>query len=196
MDALARLHARVRACTKCVAAGYIERARPIVAGTASDRIAIVGQAPGSVELETGQPFSGRSGVVLRRWLAEAGLREDELPYRTAVTKCFPGKAASGAGDRRPSPAEIALCTPWLEQELAILRPAVILLIGQLAIERYWGRVPLHEAVGRSRRQGDRLYIPLPHPSGRSRWLNDDRHRGSLRRALRILGTEVRRLRRA
>ncbi len=195
MNALARLHERIRACTKCVGAGYLERARPIVAGKASDRVAIVGQAPGSVELETGMPFSGRSGDVLRRWMSEAGLGPDELPYRTAITKCFPGKAASGEGDRRPSPAEIALCAPWLGQELALLRPEVVLLVGQMAIERYWGRSPLHEAVGRARREGDRLYIPLPHPSGTSRWLNDARNRGLLRRALRILATEVARSRR-
>src|SRR5216110_4048899 len=126
---LQRLHTRIRACTKCVAAGYLERARPVVAGSIRDRIAIVGQAPGAVELTTGLPFSGRSGAELRRWLAEAGIDEAHLPYRTSVTKCFPGKAASGAGDRRPSPAEIALCAPWLEAELSLMRPRVVLLVG-------------------------------------------------------------------
>src|SRR5437667_8092858 len=112
---LIRLHARIRACTKCVAAGYLERAHPVVAGSIRDRIAIVGQAPGTVELTTGQPFSGRSGAELRRCLAEAGIDEDHLPYRTAITKCFPGKSAAGGGDRRPSPAEIGLCAPLLEE---------------------------------------------------------------------------------
>ena len=93
---LARLHARIRACTKCVDAGYIGRATTIVAGSASDRIAIVGQAPGAVEVVMGKPFAGRSGAELRRWLAEAGIDEAHLPYRTAITKCFPGKTASGA----------------------------------------------------------------------------------------------------
>jgi uracil-DNA glycosylase len=104
---LARLHARIRACTKCVDAGYLRSAFPIVAGKASDRVMIIGQAPGAVELTTGLPFSGRAGAELRRWLATAGIDETHLPYRTAITKCFPGKAASGAGDRRPSPPEIA-----------------------------------------------------------------------------------------
>src|SRR5216117_1754706 len=190
---LIRLHARIRACTKCVAAGYLERARPIVAGSIRDRIAIVGQAPGSVELTTGQPFSGRSGAELRRWLAKAGIDEDHLPYRTSITKCFPGKAPTGSGDRRPSPGEIALCTPWLDQELALLRPRVILLLGGLAIDRFWGNVSLEDAVGRSRAKDGVTYIPLPHPSGASRWLNDPAHRallhkglGHLRRAARAL----------
>jgi uracil-DNA glycosylase family 4 len=182
--ALSRLHARIRACTKCVEAGYLEYAQPIVAGSVRDRIAIVGQAPGAVEIETGKPFSGRSGVELRRWLAEAGIGEDTLPYRTAITKCFPGKASTGSGDRRPSPAEVALCAPWLARELALLRPRVILAVGGLAIERIWGRVPLEAAVGHARVDNGVTYIPLPHPSGASRWLNDPGHRALLRRALR------------
>ena len=188
---LRRLHARIRACTKCVDAGYLERARPVVAGSIRDRIAIVGQAPGAVELTTGQPFSGRSGAELRRWLAEAGIDEDHLPYRTAITKCFPGKSPTGGGDRRPSPVEIALCTPWLDQELALLRPRVILLLGGLAIDRFWGKVSLGDAVGRSRMKQGVTLIPLPHPSGASRWLNEPGHRALLQRALRIVRREVR-----
>jgi len=183
---VARLHARIRACTKCVEAGYLPSAFPIVAGKASDRVMIIGQAPGSVEITTGLPFSGRAGAQLRRWLVEAGIDEAHLPYRTSITKCFPGKAASGAGDRRPSPPEIALCASWLDAELALVRPRVLLLVGTLAIERFWGRVPLSDVVGKSRVDGDRILIPLPHPSGASRWLNDSENRERLRRALRIV----------
>jgi uracil-DNA glycosylase family 4 len=188
--ALERLHARIRACTKCVDAGYLPSARPIVAGKASDRVMIIGQAPGAVELTTGLPFSGRAGAELRRWLAEAGIDESHLPYRTSITKCFPGKAATGAGDRRPSPPEIALCAPWLDAELALLRPRVVLLVGTLAIERFWGRVPLSDVVGKSRVDGDRVLIPLPHPSGASRWLNDPDNRRRLRRALAVVRRAV------
>ena len=186
---LRRLHARIRACTKCVAAGYLDAAAPVVAGNITDRVMIVGQAPGAVELTTRMPFSGRAGAELRRWLARAGIGEDQLPYRTAITKCFPGKATSGAGDRRPSPGEIALCAPWLEAELALVRPKVILLVGTLAIERLWGKSSLSDVVGRSRRSDqldDALLIPLPHPSGASRWLNDPANKASLDRALRLL----------
>jgi uracil-DNA glycosylase len=152
---------------------------------------IIGQAPGAVELTTGLPFSGRAGAELRRWLAEAGIDEAHLPYRTAITKCFPGKAASGAGDRRPSPPEVALCAAWLDAELALVRPKVVLLVETLAIERLWGRVPLSDAVGRSRRDGDHVLIPLPHPSGASRWLNEPENRERLRRALGVVRRSVR-----
>lgn len=158
---------------------------------------IVGQAPGAVELTTGLPFSGRAGAELRRWLARAGIDEDHLPYRTSMTKCFPGKAASGAGDRKPSPGEIANCAPWLVRELAVVRPKIVLLVGQLAIERFIGKVPLASVVGTSRRDGSgpgsRLLIPLPHPSGASRWLNVPSNRALLDRALRVLRREYRAL---
>jgi uracil-DNA glycosylase len=154
---------------------------------------IIGQAPGAIELTTGLPFSGRAGAELRRWLARAGIDEAHLPYRTSMTKCFPGKAASGAGDRRPSPPELALCAPWLERELALIRPAIVLLVGQLAIERFWGKQPLHEVIGNARKDGDRILIPLPHPSGASRWLNEPANRVLLERALRILRREARAL---
>ncbi len=189
--ALAALHSDIRACTRCVDAGFIPRAFPIVAGRASDRVMIVGQAPGAIELTTGLPFSGRAGAELRRWLARAGIDEDHVPYRTSMTKCFPGKAAGGPGDRKPSPPEIALCAPWLVREQALVRPRILLLVGQLAIERFWGKQPLSEVVGRSRREQDRLLIPLPHPSGASRWLNQSANRALLDRALRILRREYR-----
>ena len=150
---------------------------------------IVGQAPGIVELTTRLPFSGRAGAELRRWLARAGIGEEDLPYRTSITKCFPGKAVVGAGDRRPSPPEIALCAPWLEAELALVRPQVILLVGTLAIDRLWGKTALSEVVGRSKREPSldgALLIPLPHPSGASRWLNDPTNKERLARALRLL----------
>lgn len=193
MRRLARLHREIRACRKCVLAGHLKEARPVVAGQATDRVMIVGQAPGAIEHEVGVPFAGRSGIVLRQWLARAGLDEDHLPYRSAMTKCFPGKSPSGEGDRRPTPAEIALCAPWLEREIALVRPEVLLLVGQLAIERFWGKVPLQEAVGRARREPHRVLIPLPHPSGSSRWLNDPANRALLDRALRILRREIRAL---
>jgi uracil-DNA glycosylase len=186
---LRRLHARIRACTKCVEAGYLEFAAPVVAGNITDRVMIVGQAPGIVELTTRLPFSGRAGAKLRRWLARAGIGEKDLPYRTSITKCFPGKATVGAGDRRPSPPEIALCAPWLEAELALVKPEILLLVGTLAIDRLWGKAPLSELVGRSKRSpslGDALLLPLPHPSGASRWLNDPANKDRLARALRLL----------
>ena len=186
---LARLQARIRGCTTCVEAGYLDRAAPVIDGRITDRIVIVGQAPGIIELTTRMPFSGRAGAELRRWLARAGIGEADLPYRTSITKCFPGKAPGGGGDRRPSAAEIDLCAPWLEAELDLIRPEIIVLVGTLAIERLWGRAALADVVGRSKRsaaRGGALLIPFPHPSGASRWLNDPSNRARLARGIRLL----------
>jgi uracil-DNA glycosylase len=190
---LAALHAQIRSCRRCVLAGHLPEANPIVEGRVTDRVMIVGQAPGIVEVGAGRPFAGRSGAELRRWLSQAGIDEEHLPYRTSITKCFPGRNDAGAGDRRPSPAEVALCRPWLDAEMALVRPKVLLLLGTLAIDHFWGKVPLDSAVGRIRRESDRVLIPLPHPSGASRWLNQPAHRALLDRALRLVRREVRAL---
>ena len=102
---------------------------------------------------------------------------------TAITKCFPGKARTGSGDRRPSAREIALCRPYLEAQLALVCPEVILLVGTLAIERYFPNVALSDLVGERFEQDGVILIPLPHPSGASRWLNEPRHRNLLNGAL-------------
>jgi len=78
----------------------------------------------------------------------------------------------------------------LEAELALLRPEVILLVGTLAIDRLWGKAALSDVVGRSKHSaalGDALLIPLPHPSGASRWLNDPANKARLERALLLVG---------
>ena len=85
-------------------------------------------------------------------------------------------------------AEIALCAR--ARERSRLQPRVILLVGTLAIERLWGRVPLGDVVGTSRIDAERVLIPLPHPSGASRWLNDPRNRHKLRRALAVVRRAV------
>ncbi|HEY8655650.1 MAG TPA: uracil-DNA glycosylase [Candidatus Limnocylindria bacterium] len=191
---LIRLHREIRACTRCVEAGLLPAAAPVVAGRRSDRIMIVGQAPGAVEVTTRVPFSGRAGAELGRWLARAGIDRSALPYRTSITKCYPGKAPDGPGDRVPSRAEIALCAPWLEAELTVLRPAVILPVGLLAIRRLWGPGALASIVGRSRRSPEldgALLIPLPHPSGASRWLNQPTNRRLLDRALALVASAAR-----
>lgn len=180
------LHRTILACTLCEDAGYIERAAPVVGEPVRSPIMLIGQAPGQVELVKRRPFQGRAGRELFRWMASVGIEEHEFRervYMTSITKCFPGKAPSGAGDRRPSGREIALCRPWLEAQLHLARPRVILLVGGLAIERYFPKAPLTELVGRQFNIDGVSYIPLPHPSGASRWLNVPAHRDLLRCAL-------------
>lgn len=195
-DSIQALHARILACRLCQDAGYIPRAAPVVSGRAADRMMLIGQAPGQVELNVRKPFAGRAGRELFRWLARIGIDEETFRnrvYLTAITKCYPGKAKSGSGDRRPSSKEIGLCAPYLEAQLQLIRPEVIIPVGGLAIERFFANVPLAELIGRSFDVEGAAVIPLPHPSGASRWLNRPEHQELLARALACVQEAWRRL---
>ncbi|HLB76031.1 MAG TPA: uracil-DNA glycosylase family protein [Candidatus Dormibacteraeota bacterium] len=196
---LARLHRDILGCTRCVDAGYMPGAAPVLSGYADNRIMLIGQAPGAVEAERRLPFQGRSGTVLMRWLVRAGFASEvearRSIYMTSITKCFPGKGPAG-GDRRPSRVEVELCRPHLDRQLALITPALLILVGGLAHQRFLPGRPLSDLVGRvfdqsGREVGPRtrarpLLVPLPHPSGASRWLNDPGNRILLDRALRRL----------
>jgi len=193
---LARLHHEIPACTRFVDAVYIPHAAPVLSGYAYNRIIRIGQAPGLVEEERGLPFQGRSGPVLMRWLMRAGFATEiqarRQIYMTSITKCFPGKEGTG-GDRRPSRAEVRLCQSHLDRQLRLIKPDLLILVGGLAHERFLPGRPLNEIVGRVfdasgdevRRAIDArpMLVPLPHPSGASRWLNDPSNRALLDRAL-------------
>jgi uracil-DNA glycosylase len=186
--ALTVLQAEIGACRACEQAGYLAHARPLarMRGPASARVMLIGQAPGRLTIERGIMFGGPSGDVLERWLRLAGFAAGALRrdvYLSALTRCDPGRSAQGKGDRKPSPAEVALCRPWLARELEQVRPAVILLVGGMAIEAFIGRVKLEEAVGSVAQRDGVTLIPLPHPSGVSRWLNDPAHQRLLERGL-------------
>jgi uracil-DNA glycosylase len=192
MEQVDALHARILACRRCEEAGFIPQAAPVVAGRWGNRVMLIGQAPGQVEQEVRRPFQGKAGRELFRWMGSVGIEEEafrDQVYMTAITKCFPGRAKSGTGDRRPSAAEAALCRPWLEAQLQIIRPEVILLVGGLAIDRYLPKVPLSEIIGRRFERDGVALIPLPHPSGASRWLNVPQHRALLGQALELVRRE-------
>jgi uracil-DNA glycosylase len=196
---LARLHREIFACTRCVEAGYLPHAAPVLSGYADNRIMLIGQAPGTVEAVRRLPFQGRSRKVLMGWLIRAGFSSEtqvrRRVYMTSVTKCFPGKG-TGGGDRRPSRAEVDLCRSHLDRQLALIKPDLLILVGGLAHERFLPGRPLTELVGRvfalsGREISNRgaiqpLLVPLPHPSGASRWLNAVENRELLDRALRRL----------
>lgn len=182
--------AALRACTRCA---YGPEIRPIVSNARAPRAMLVGQAPGQVETGGGKPFAGRAGRTLFRWFERVGLDEStarDWLYIAAITRCYPGPHPSGRGDRVPSPAERARCADWLDAELQILRPPLIIPVGRLAIDRFLGAVPLAEVVGRVTRVahagGSSEVIPLPHPSGASSWIHQPGNLALLDRALELL----------
>lgn len=170
---LTELHASMDSCRLCLDAGFDIYPRAIYSGIESARIMIIGQAPGITEKEAGRPFNAGSGSRLFQWLASAGIQEDWFrvtQYMTSVTKCYPGRSNSGNGDRVPSKKEQALCRPYLDQQIKIIDPALIIPVGRLAINLYFpAREALSEIIGTQKMVGGHWIVPLPHPSGASRW---------------------------
>ena len=178
------------ACHVCVDQGIIPEATPTFAGTWGAPFFLVGQAPGPAERESRRPFSGRAGKQLDRWMVRAGFASPEefrrVTYIAALMRCFPGRNRAGNGDLKPPPAAVANCAHWLDAELRLLKPKVLILVGQLAIARFLGPGRLEDRIGH--RFGERpVMVPLPHPSGQSRWLNDPANRDRLAGALVLVG---------
>jgi uracil-DNA glycosylase len=196
--ASSKLTQHCRALVDCRLCGHPAGVKPIVSLARSPKAMLVGQAPGQVEAEGGRPFAGRAGKTLFRWLARAGLDEETARrtiYIAAVTRCYPGPHPSGRGDRVPSPAEQESCAVWLEDELRIIRPKLLIPVGKLAIGRFLPPKPLDELIGRVHEVehvgGRSLAIPLPHPSGASSWVHQGNHPELLERALELIGSSLR-----
>lgn len=172
-------------------------ALPVLAQARTPRVMLVGQAPGKTETVDRRPFAGRAGKTLFRWLAQAGISEcaaREHVYIGAVTRCYPGPNASGRGDRVPSRREQLLCGEWLERELTLIRPALVIPVGRLAIDRFFEPLALERLVGArhvvAHGGGESVAIPLPHPSGASSWVHEPGHAALLDRALALLRAEL------
>ena len=190
LASLARDLARCRACAE---AGYPLESLPVRAPGTGQPAYLFGQAPGIVEGEERRPWRGRAGQTLRRWLE---LEEEDFYatfYCASVTRCYPGRAASGRGDRTPTPREQELCSFWREWELELLRPRLIVTVGGLALRRLLGLPSLTPCVGERYELGGTPVVPLPHPSGASGWLNDPQNRARLAGATALVRKELERL---
>jgi uracil-DNA glycosylase len=197
---LIALNARLRACRKCHLAGFIDEREsvPIVRDPDPDaplpRIVLIGQAPGLRATIEDRPFAGAAGDKLRDWLDQGGIPRDDFwrkVHFAAVTRCYPGRVPGAKGDRVPSPQEQALCRPWLDEIIEVIQPQVVLMVGLLAIRTFLGPVAsLTAVVGTSTVRDGVLFIPLPHPSGVSRWLNEPANLAAVEKAMEILHSWV------
>jgi uracil-DNA glycosylase len=164
---------------------------PVTGRPVPSRVMLVGQAPGDKEPKLGRPFAWTAGKTLFRWFEQTiGLDEETFRssvYMAAVCRCFPGKKETG-GDRVPDEEEIARCRPWLEREIELLRPALVLPVGKLAISQFIPCERLDGIIGRTfpgEMGGHRFdLIPLPHPSGASTWHRREPGKTLLEQALR------------
>jgi uracil-DNA glycosylase len=180
---------QLRACRLCP-----NMHKPVVSGgPVVSKVLLVGQAPGDKEPIMGRPFAWTAGKTLFKWfeeqagLTEAGFRNGV--YMAAVCRCFPGKKETG-GDRVPARDEIANCRTWLEKEIEILKPELVIPVGKLAIEQFLSDGRLDQCIGKMfrvrYRQARFDLIPLPHPSGASPWHRMEPGKTLLGRALNLV----------
>jgi uracil-DNA glycosylase len=149
---------------------------PVSGGAVFSDVMLIGQAPGPREPVLQRPFAHTAGKTLFRWFEQfCGMSETALRstiYFAAVCRCFPGKTAGG-GDRVPAPDEIRNCSSWLDEEISILKPQLIIALGRLAIAQFIECTKLDQVIGREFRASRAGHsfdlIPLPHPSGASPW---------------------------
>jgi uracil-DNA glycosylase len=186
--------AALRACRKCPGV----QPPPVLGAVPGARVYLVGQAPGPKEMVQGRPFVFTAGTTLFRWFASIGVPEEEFRtqvYMAAVIRCFPGKLANQQGDRKPAREEIANCRPHQEAELRLLQPGLVIPVGKMAIEQFLPPSPLDAVVGRAFRLpvnggipdgGAFDAIPLPHPSGLSRWIQQPAGKARIREALALI----------
>jgi uracil-DNA glycosylase len=168
-------------------------AHPVLSGDGTERAMLIGQAPGWREIATGVPFAHDAGKRLAGWLAMAGVTLEDFRrrwYVTSVGKCYPGRRPGASVDSPPSRAELARWAPILNEELRLLRPQLVLLVGALAHRHAFGPAArLDDLVGRE--LGWELapgasVVALPHPSGASTWLNDARRAALWRSAIELV----------
>jgi len=182
-----------RTCRACIDAGYPLESWPVIASHEGQRAYLFGQAPGIVEGEERRPWRGRAGKTLRRWLE---LDEDafyETFYCASVTRCYPGRQASGRGDRTPTPEEQRLCSRWREHELRLLQPQLVVTVGGLAARTLLDVRSVTECVGIRYQLDGVPAVPLPHPSGASSWLNLPENRERVAAAVELIRNELARL---
>jgi uracil-DNA glycosylase len=126
-------------------------------GDETAQVMLVGEAPGATEDEQGRPFCGRAGRLLDEVLAEAGL-ERERVYITNVVKARP------PGNRDPKPAEVEHCMPWLEAELALVAPQVVVPLGRHALAHFASASKISQVHGTELVERGRRLFPLYHPA--------------------------------
>jgi uracil-DNA glycosylase len=194
----ADLQREMRACTACLDGGHWVEPPAVTQGHVDALMMTIGQAPGITEVEVGRPFNAGSGTRLFEWLSAAGIDEAwfrTTQYMTSVTKCYPGRAKGGGGDRVPSRAEQKLCRHFLDRERHLVDARLIMPIGRLAIELYFDKkLRLNEIIGTEMRWANgAVIVPLPHPSGASRWHQIAENQALIERAIALIRGHYQRL---
>jgi len=168
MSALAQLCEDIIACQDCELAKYRTKVVPGEGAEDADLL-FIGEAPGWHEDQQGRPFVGPAGQFLDQLLDSIGLRREEV-YIANVIKCRPPQ------NRDPLPAEIQNCRKWLDRQIEIIQPQMIITLGRYSLARYFPNQSIGKIHGKPRKSGGVIYYPMYHPAAAL-------HQGSLRRTI-------------
>jgi len=156
MSELTQLYDEIRRCQRCILGKGRTKAVP-GDGPENARIMFIGEAPGYHEDQQGLPFVGAAGKFLDELLAGVGMRRNEV-YICNVIKCRP------PGNRDPLPDEIEACQAYLDRQIALIRPKVVITLGRFSMARYFPGQSISRVHGQAKRLGDVLYFPMFHPA--------------------------------
>ena len=156
MSELTDLYAEIARCTRCTLSQSRINA---VAGEGPENAAVmfIGEAPGFHENQQGRPFVGAAGKFLDELLASIDLRREDV-YICNVIKCRP------PGNRDPLPEEIEACQPFLDRQIALVRPRIVITLGRYSMARYFPNATISQIHGRPRKMGGVIYYPMYHPA--------------------------------
>lgn len=155
-ERLKSVNKKIRNCKKCFLWKTRKNAVP-GEGPESARILVLGQAPGAEEDKSGRPFCGRAGKLLTSLLGIAGIKRDRV-FITNPVKCFPPK------NRKPSKEEIASCFPYLKEQIDVINPSKVILLGEVAFKSFFPENKLKNCRGKWLKLGKKCFFITYHPS--------------------------------
>ena len=155
-DTLDKIIVEIKTCQKCELCFGRKQAVPGV-GPADARVLFIGEGPGFHEDQQGIPFVGPAGRFLDELLEMIGMQRDDV-YITNVVKCRP------PGNRDPRLEEVEACRPFLDRQIALIRPKVIITLGRYSMERYFPNAKISHIHGQARKIDGILYYPMYHPA--------------------------------
>lgn len=156
MSELTDLYEEIARCTRCPLSQTRVRTVP-GEGPENADIMFIGEAPGFHENQQGRPFVGAAGKFLEKLLASINLRREDV-YICNVIKCRP------PGNRDPLPEEIEACRPFLDRQIELVRPKIIVTLGRYSMARYFPNAKISQIHGRPRKMGGIIYYPMYHPA--------------------------------
>jgi DNA polymerase len=156
MSELTELYDQIRKCTRCPLARGRTRAVPGEGPEKAD-VMFIGEAPGFHEDKSGRPFVGAAGRFLEDLLGDIGMRRGDV-YIANVVKCRP------PGNRAPTPTEIETCKPYLDRQIDLILPRIVITLGRFSMERYFPGAKISSIHGKPKKIDGVLYYPVYHPA--------------------------------